>query len=94
MHDQLHLKAEQEAAWQSFSSQWQAPPPPPPPPEKPLSAPEQMEEHLKQLQQRETHLKSQLQVVKVFYAQLSPEQRTIFDLLHRPVPRPGRPPRP
>lgn len=99
LHDLLHLSTDQEGAWQAFASASAPPPPPPTPPEpgKRLSTPEAMEQQLNHLKQMESHLQGELQAVRTFYAQLTPEQRTIFDLLRPPHgprlgPGPGRPP--
>ena len=81
LHDKLHLRAEQESAWQAFTASV-----PPIPGERPdfealskLPAPERMDHILKHMQQRQERVAQRAAAVKALYAVLTPEQQKIFD---------------
>ena len=80
----LHLTATQESAWQSFVEKTRLAPPPPLPQknEEKMSEPQRLEKALAHLQDVEVKMQAHLSALKEFYSQLSPEQKTIFDLLH------------
>lgn len=82
LRQKLNLSAAQEPAWNTFIAAMT----PPERGQRPdraewdkLTAPERMERKLQRLQQREARMAKQLEAVKSFYAQLTPEQRAIFD---------------
>lgn len=84
LHDKLKLTQNQEAAWKTFTAsttpaghghgkrpdraEWTK-----------LSAPERMEKMMERSKQRQDAMASRLQAVKVFYAQLTPEQQKVFN---------------
>lgn len=84
LKDKLKLKPEQEAAWQAFASASQ-------PVGKgmdrqamrdefgKLNAPQRMDRMLVLTDQRRARLVQRAETVKQFYAQLNPEQQSVFD---------------
>lgn len=94
-HKMLHLTAAQEPAWQAYTSKMAAAKPSAPPrrPEgghQEMTSPERMEKMLAHFKEMESHLQAHLAATKEFYAVLSPEQKTIFDLTEHHGP-PGGP---
>ena len=89
LHDLLHLTAAQEPAWQAFISKTRMTPPSPHEhhekgADKPaLTSPERMEKMLNHFKEMEARMQTHLTALKAFYAVLTPEQRTIFELAHR-----------
>ena len=82
LHAALKLTPEQETAWNSFVEKMK----PSGPTQRPdwsklakATAPERMESMLSFMKTRQTEMESRLQVVKDFYAQLTPEQQKVFD---------------
>lgn len=87
MKELLHLTPAQEGAWQNYLAATKMTPPPPRDPnarkDHPhLSEPERMEKMLSHLKEMESKMSAHLAALKTFYAVLSPEQRTIFELSH------------
>ena len=84
LHDKLKLTANQEPAWKAFTASMapaergQAQRPDRAEWEK-LSAPERMEKMLERSKQRQDAMATRLTAVKKFYAQLTPEQQTVFN---------------
>jgi periplasmic protein CpxP/Spy len=90
LHDKLNLQMSQEPAWTTFVTS--VTPPPRPTPEQraeldKLTAPERGEHMLEQLKQHEVRAASHLQALKTFYAQLSTDQKKIFDDNFKPMHR-------
>ena len=88
LHDKLNLQANQEPAWTTFTTSLT--PPPHPTPEQraeldKLTAPERGDHMLAQLKQHEVTAASHLQALKTFYAQLSADQKKIFDDNFKPM---------
>ncbi|GHT91585.1 hypothetical protein AGMMS49545_07770 [Betaproteobacteria bacterium] len=87
LHKALNLTAAQEPAWQAFIAKaapegWEQQRPDPKELDK-LTAPERLEKSLELSQKRQEFLSQRLADLKVFYAQLSPEQQKTFDKQHR-----------
>lgn len=82
LRQSLNLTPAQEPAWNAFTAAMTPPDfgkrPDRAEMEK-LTAPERMERKLQRMQQRQAHMSKQLEAVKTFYAQLTPEQRATFD---------------
>lgn len=84
LKDKLQLKPEQEAAWQAFAD---APRPGPKGMDrqamreqfKSLNTPQRMDKMLSMADERRAHMAQRAETVKRFYAQLSPEQQSVFD---------------
>jgi protein CpxP len=82
LRQKLNLTPAQEPAWNAFTAAMT----PPDLGKRPdraemekLTAPEHMERKLQRMQQMQTRMSKQLEAVKAFYAQLTPEQRATFD---------------
>lgn len=91
LHKALKLTAAQEPAWQAFVARvapegWEQQRPDPKEFDK-LTAPERMEKMLENSQKRQEFMSQRLADLKVFYAQLSPEQQKTFDEQHRHHPQ-------
>ncbi len=80
LHDKLKLQPQQESAWHDFVEAMK-PRKPMPPKEGQDSAPERMEQ---MMQQQQAEMQQRLDALKIFYGQLTPEQRKVMDNLHRP----------
>jgi Spy/CpxP family protein refolding chaperone len=82
LHDKLGLSASQEAAWNDFvaksksNENW-------PNPDwselSNLSTPDRLDHMLAMMKERQQAMESHAEVVKAFYAQLTPAQKRIFD---------------
>jgi hypothetical protein len=82
LHDKLKLNAEQEAAWQNYTTATMKNLTPPnwnPAEMAKLTAPDRMEKMLERMRERESQMTAQLNALKTFYATLSPEQQKIFN---------------
>ena len=90
LHDALKLSSGQQSAWKAYSDAELArfdKKPPRPEEGKERSAPERLEEMITELGKHQDELKATLADTKAFYAQLTPEQRKVFDresAPHRP----------
>ncbi|MDR3053836.1 MAG: Spy/CpxP family protein refolding chaperone [Zoogloeaceae bacterium] len=87
LHKALKLTAAQEPAWQAFIANaapegWEQRRPDPKEFDK-LTAPERMEKMLELSKKHQEFLSQRLADLKIFYAQLSPEQQKTFDERHR-----------
>lgn len=82
LYNELKLKPEQEAAWNTFIEKMK----PTLPKERPdgaefrkLPAPERLDKMLEMMKARESQMENRLAAVKDFYATLTPEQQKVFD---------------
>lgn len=82
LREKLKLTAAQEGAWRAYvetmQSRW-APTRPEHPDLAKLTAPERMEWMLSRLKEHEQRMQQRLSATKDLYAQLTPEQRRMFD---------------
>jgi protein CpxP len=83
LHDLLKLTARQESAWASYQAAIKPAPMSGPRPERgafaKLPAPERMAKMLDFSKQRQARMESHLTALTAFYAQLTPEQKAVFD---------------
>lgn len=83
LHDLLKLTAQQESAWASYQTAIKPAPMSGPRPERgafaKLPAPERMAKMLDVSKQRQARMESHLTALTAFYAQLTPEQKAVFD---------------
>lgn len=87
LRDKLQLTANQEGAWQAYTSSM-TPPAKGARPDRAewekLSAPERMEKQLQKMKEHQARLETRLSATKTFYAALTPEQQKVFnDNTHR-----------
>lgn len=103
LHDKLNLSSSQENAWKIYNDATMqnlpSPKPGAPGDFAKLTAPERMQKALDVMKERQAKMENQLKAVKAFYAELTPEQKKIFDAETLPKhPRdkigPHRKPRP
>jgi len=87
LHDKLGLSASQQAAWNDFVVKSK----PGEHPAKPdwaelskLTTPERLDRMLSLMKDRQQHMEAHAQAVKTFYAQLTAEQKKIFDASFQP----------
>ena len=86
MKEMLHITPAQESAWQTFVAKTKMTPPPKREGRKDmarLSEPERLEKMLVHFKAMEARMQEHLIAVKGLYAHLSPEQKTIFELMHQ-----------
>ncbi|MCL1886815.1 MAG: Spy/CpxP family protein refolding chaperone [Betaproteobacteria bacterium] len=83
LHDKLKLTANQESAWQTYTTATMKNMTPTRPWGQinfdSLSAPDRMEKALELMKERQSRMETQLAALKTFYATLTPEQQKIFD---------------
>ena len=82
LHAALKLTPEQETAWNTFAEKMKPAGPMARPDWSKLAketAPERMENMLALMKAHQARMESHLQVVKDFYAQLTPDQQKVFD---------------
>lgn len=103
LHDKLKIQPAQEAAWKTYMAAIKPLPPQAQPPIKPdARLPEQLDGHLKMMQQHLDMMQKHVTATKALYQQLTPEQQKQFDqegqrmqagMQHRmPHPRPASAP--
>jgi len=89
LHDTLKLSTEQEAAWKTFTDKTQLPAVDRAKLKaqrselRALPAPARMDRMIARMKEREGRMLEWAAAVKEFYAQLTPEQQTLFDAQHR-----------
>ncbi|MFH0934650.1 MAG: Spy/CpxP family protein refolding chaperone [Pseudomonadota bacterium] len=82
LHDDLKLSAQQETAWKKFAASNPMPGKMDRPDRdemKKMNAPQRMEKGLEQMRAMEKNMGEHLEVLKEFYAALTPEQQKTFD---------------
>ncbi|WP_303786225.1 Spy/CpxP family protein refolding chaperone [Azovibrio restrictus] len=92
LHKELKLSAAQEPAWRAYTEKsgppldWKFP-------DREamdkLTAPERMEKMLEMSRQHQARMTERLEAMKAFYAQLTPEQKKVFDAHHAAGPGGG-----
>lgn len=85
LHKELKLSAAQEPAWKAYTEK-SGPPADWKFPDREamdkLTAPERLEKMLEMSKQHQAHMAERLEAMKTFYAQLTPEQKKVFDAYH------------
>lgn len=93
LHQALKLTAAQEAAWKAYIEK-SGPPADWKFPDREamakLTAPERLEKMLEMSRQHQAHMAERLEAMKTFYAQLTPEQKQVFDAHHAVGPMGGK----
>lgn len=81
LHDKLKLSTGQEAAWKTFTAALKADAPARPEQRQlgELSAPERVETMIAHMKANQERMQKHLDALKPFYAQLTPEQKKVFD---------------
>ena len=82
LHAQLNLSASQDAAWQSFVQTMQKPGHPVHLDRaafEKMTTPERLDQMQTMRQQRDAHMQKHAEATRVFYGQLTAEQKVIFD---------------
>lgn len=84
LRQKLNLSAAQEPAWNAFVASMTPPARDKAQPaerakQEKLTAPQRMEKRLQHMKQAEAHMTKQLDALKTFYGQLTPQQQAVFD---------------
>jgi hypothetical protein len=82
LKDKLNLSSQQDGAWQSFIQAMQKPEHSARPDRlafEKMTTPERLEQMQKMRQQRDVLMQKRADGIQLFYAQLSAEQKTVFD---------------
>lgn len=101
LQSKLQLSSQQDSAWQSFAQSMQGPADTTMRPDRAafakMTTPERLDWMQKMQQNHAAHLQKHAEATRLFYGQLTPEQKTIFDaqsLAHMGKMRGGMKPHP